>query len=227
MRGGDLRSCGKSKTVTGDTSVYGSPTANAISPSRRNRPLPCVRITCISPRCSASAPRNGSSSSVHAAGSNVRRSLLHRRTLSCSGRTTRFDIAGLGRPVSSPARLIGDRVDEQHLADEPRVRRALGPGGVALGVGRPVPVADDRALHLQAHDHAGELGVERGGKLRRGRAERALHPLALGFAHLADPAVLEPGHRRHEQQDHGNQRRDARESAVERHRSESSMRKMA
>jgi N-dimethylarginine dimethylaminohydrolase len=101
------------------------------------------------------------------------------------------------------------RVDQQYLPDQPRIRGPFGPAAVALRVARPVLVADGRALELKAGPRARQFAVERRGELRGRRAQRSLHAIPFGFTHLAHPAVLQPGERRHEEQDDRHQGGDA------------------
>ena len=79
--------------------------------------------------------------------------------------------------------------------------RAVRPRRIALRVAGPVLIANGRPVDLQADERARELGIEFGGELRGRGTQRALHALAFGGAQLAEPLVLHPGQRRHEQHD--------------------------
>ncbi len=134
-------------------------------------------------------------------------------------------LVGLHIPAPAPAVRT---VHEQHLADEARIRGTVGPRRVFLGVSDPVLVPGGRAIHLHAGHRAGQLAVEVHAELRRGRAERALHAIAFGVVHLAEPPILQPRQQRDEQQHDACQERDTGEAAPEgRHRGESSTQKTA
>ena len=117
-------------------------------------------------------------------------------------------------------------VDQDHVAQQALVGAALDPGGVALGIRRPILIPQRRTFELKAEDGARQLPIERGRELRGRRAQRALHAFAFGLAHLTDPAVLEPGQGRHQQQHDRDQSGDARDpSSKGVHETQSSMQK--
>ena len=90
------------------------------------------------------------------------------------------------------------RIDHEHVGDDLRPLRGGHPGFVPIRIRLREAVARGVGADLQCAERAANLGVERVAELNRGIAQVALHPLALGDADLANPAVLQ--HREGRQQ---------------------------
>jgi hypothetical protein len=70
-------------------------------------------------------------------------------------------------------------------------------------------VAGGNRADLQGKDGAAHFEVEGVAELRGSVAEVVLHPLALGFTHLADPPVLQHGQRRQQHQERRREKGEA------------------
>ena len=112
----------------------------------------------------------------------------------------RFEDVRLRIPSAQPQTArVG--IHEQDGCNDLGVRRRIQPCLVAIGV--PVRGALERGgrADLKTQHGADDLAVEVLAELRRRGSQVALHALALGGAHLADPAVLQDreGRQQHEQ----------------------------
>ena len=127
----------------------------------------------------------------------------------------RSDRRGSATPLSSDGSAVPGCVSTSHTSRTSRGSLdAVRPRRVALRVRGPVLIANRLAVDLQADERARQLGVELGGELRGRGAQRALHALAFGRAQLAEPLVLHPRQRRHEQHHEPDQDRDRRHAAL-------------
>jgi hypothetical protein len=102
------------------------------------------------------------------------------------------------RRVEHPA--VGD----VHRADQRGNLRAGLPSRVRVGQSRGRIRVELIAPDMEGDVGARELGVELLRELGRTRAKACAHPLALRFAHFAQPAVLQ---RREDREQHEQQRR--------------------
>ena len=88
--------------------------------------------------------------------------------------------------------------------------RRIHPCLVPIGVLLRRPVAGGDRADLEAEHGASDLDVKGVPELQRRVAEVALHPLALGVAHLADPSILQHGEGRQQDQQGSGEQGEAR-----------------
>jgi hypothetical protein len=98
----------------------------------------------------------------------------------------------MGRGVPAPqAHGAGRGVHEVHTGHQARVGGRVGPGFVAIRVAVPGFVAHRGGVEADGENGAADFLVKTIAELEGGGSQVALHPLALGVVHLADPAVLQ------------------------------------
>ena len=136
------------------------------------------------------------------------------------GGPVRDDKPSSRRVPSAQSHLLARSVDEQDVAHKRR-RGGRGPPRVGpFRVSGPVVGPEGLAVDLQATEGANQLDVEILRHLHRGLPQRAFTAFTLGIADLSDPAVLERGHHRQQQQRAtGNQVHRERTATSEPHRS--------
>ena len=97
-----------------------------------------------------------------------------------------LDVDALGR-----RRQRGVELHQVHAVHQPRHGRRRLPARVGVGEGAGRGVGRCAERHLERGPRARDLAVERLGEVRHARLQRGAHPVALGLADVAEPAVLQ------------------------------------
>jgi hypothetical protein len=118
----------------------------------------------------------------------------------------RFEGVRVRIPPAKP-QAAGVGVHEQHRCNDLGVGRRIQPCLVAIGVALRGAFERGRWTDLKAQHGADHFAVEVLAELPGRGAQVALHPLALGRAHLADPAILKDRQGREQQEQYAGDER--------------------